>query len=107
MIVYLRVREETESADDYSSRLSKFRAQIDEYDGKILEILENRMKVADQKGLLKKEKNVAILLNNRWNEILGRMILEGESKGLSEEFVLKMVKGIHLESVSYQEKVNK
>ena len=107
MFVDLRVRKETESADDYSSRLSKFRAQIDEYDGKILEILGNRMKVADQIGLLKKEKNVAILQNNRWNEILGRMILEGESKGLSEEFVLKMFKAIHQESINHQEKVYK
>lgn len=107
MFVDLRVRKETESTDDYSSRLSKFRAQIDEYDGKILEILGNRMKVADQIGLLKKEKNVAILQNNRWNEILGRMILEGESKGLSEEFVLKMFKAIHQESINHQEKIYK
>lgn len=107
MFVDLRVRKETESTDDYSSRLSKFRAQIDEYDGKILEILGNRMKVADQIGLLKKEKNVAILQNNRWNEILGRMILEGETKGLSEEFVLKMFKAIHQESINHQEKIYK
>jgi hypothetical protein len=27
------------------------------------------------------------LQNKRWNEILGKMILEGERKGLTEEFV--------------------
>lgn len=107
MFVDLRVRKETESADDYSARLSKLRTQIDEFDGKILEILGNRMKVADQIGQIKKEKNVAILQNNRWNEILGRMILEGESKGLSEEFVLKLFKAIHQESINHQEKVYK
>jgi chorismate mutase len=107
MFVDLRVRKETDSADDYSNRLSKLRTQIDEFDVKLLEILAKRMKVADQIGALKKEKNVAILQNNRWNEILGRMILDGESKGLSEEFVLKIFKAIHQESINHQEKVYK
>jgi chorismate mutase len=37
------------------------------------------MKVADEIGLVK-EANVAVLQNKRWNEILGKMILEGEKK---------------------------
>jgi chorismate mutase len=44
--------------------------------------------------LVGKKRNVAVLQNNRWNEILGKMILDGENKGLSEEFVLKF-KAIH------------
>ena len=48
---------------------------------------------------------MAVLQNNRWNEILGKMILEGEKKGLSEEFVLKMFKAIHQESINKQDKV--
>lgn len=103
----LKVRKETDEADDYNSRLAKLRTQIDEYDEKILEILGGRMKIADQIGLLKKEKNVAILQNKRWNEILGKMILDGENKGLSEEFVLQMFKAIHQESINHQEKVYK
>ncbi|MDK2773070.1 MAG: bifunctional 3-deoxy-7-phosphoheptulonate synthase/chorismate mutase type II, partial [Flavobacterium sp.] len=103
----LKVRKETDEADDYNSRLAKLRTQIDEFDEKILEILGGRMKIADQIGLLKKEKNVAILQNKRWNEILGKMILDGESKGLSEEFVLQLFKAIHQESINHQEKVYK
>lgn len=103
----LKVRKETDEADDYNSRLAKLRTQIDEYDEKILEILGGRMKIADQIGLLKKEKNVAILQNKRWNEILGKMILDGEKKGLSEEFVLQLFKAIHQESINHQEKVYK
>jgi chorismate mutase len=33
------------------------------------------------------------------------MILDGEEKGLSEEFILKLFKAIHQESISHQEKV--
>ena len=63
------------------------------------------MKVADQIGALKKEQNVAVLQSRRWNEILGNMVLEGEQKGLSEEFVLRMFKAIHQESINHQEKI--
>lgn len=101
----LKVRKESDSTDDFTRNMNKKRTQIDEYDAKLLEILGKRMKIADEIGLLKKEKNVAILQNKRWNEILGKMILDGEEKGLSEEFILKLFKAIHQESISHQEKI--
>jgi chorismate mutase len=107
IFIDLKVRKETDNATEYGQKLAKLRAQIDNYDDKLLEVLGNRMKIADAIGILKKEKNVAILQNNRWNEILGKMILEGEQKGLSEEFVLKIFKAIHQESITHQEKVMK
>ena len=63
------------------------------------------MKVADKIGALKKEKNVAILQTKRWNEILGKMILEGQENNLSEEFILRIFKAVHQESINHQEKV--
>ena len=105
MFVDLRVRKVTDDESEYNQKMAKLRMQIDEFDGKLLEILGNRMKVADKIGLLKKEKNVAILQNKSWNEILGKMILEGEEKGLSNEFVMLLFKAIHQESINHQEKV--
>lgn len=105
MFVDLRVRKVSDDESEYNQKMAKLRMQIDEFDGKLLEILGNRMKVADKIGLLKKEKNVAILQNQRWNEILGKMILEGEEKGLSNEFVMLLFKAIHQESIFHQEKV--
>lgn len=101
----LRVRKESDTTDDFTKNMHKKRAQIDEFDTKLLEILGKRMKVADEIGLLKKEKNVAILQNKRWNEILEKMISDGEEKGLSEEFILKLFKAIHQESINHQEKI--
>ena len=86
-------------------KMKKLRANIDVLDANLLELLGKRMKVADEIGQVKKDANVAILQNNRWNEILGKMILEGEKKGLSEEFVLRMFKAIHQESIGHQEKI--
>jgi chorismate mutase len=105
IIFNLTIRKETDEADDYNNRLNRFRVNIDDYDTKLLEIIGKRMKVAEQIGALKKEKNVAVLQNKRWNEILGKMILEGENKGLSEEFILRIFKAIHQESISHQEKI--
>ena len=105
MFINLRVRKISDDESEYNQKMAKLRMQIDEFDGKLLEILGNRMKVADKIGLLKKEKNVAILQNQRWNEILGKMILEGEEKGLSNEFVMHLFKAIHQESIVHQEKV--
>jgi chorismate mutase len=101
----LKVKEMATEDGDFNTKMIKLRANIDIADSKLLEILGNRMKVAEQIGALKKEKNIAVLQNKRWNEILGKMILEGESKGLSEEFILRIFKAIHLESISHQEKI--
>lgn len=101
----LKIRKETDEEAEYSSKLSNLRAQIDIIDNQLIDILGKRMNVSDGIGQLKKQRNVAVLQTNRWNAILGKMILEGESKGLSEEFVLKMFKAIHQESINHQEKV--
>ena len=101
----LKIRKETDPEAEYNSSLNHLRAQIDVVDHQIIELLGKRMKAADGIGMLKKQKNVAVLQTKRWNEILGKMVLEGEERGLSEEFVLKMFKAIHQESINHQEKI--
>ena len=103
----LKIRKETDEEAEYNAKLSNLRAQIDIIDNQLIETLGKRMKISDGIGELKKQKNVAVLQTNRWNSILGKMILEGESKGLSEEFVLRMFKAIHQESINHQEKIIK
>ena len=63
------------------------------------------MKVAEEICAIKKAKNLSVLQNKRWAEILKKMVADGEEKGLSEEFILKLFKAIHLESISHQEKI--
>lgn len=103
----LKIRKESSAEKDYNVELNTLRTQIDVIDNQLIDTLSKRMKVADAIGEIKKSQNVAVLQSNRWNEILGKMILEGESKGLSEEFVLKMFKAIHQESINHQEKILK
>lgn len=107
MFVDLKMRKETDEEAEYNANMASLRAQIDVIDNQLIETMGKRMKISDSIGELKKKKNVAVLQTNRWNAILGNMILEGEQKGLSEEFVLKMFKAIHQESINHQEKIIK
>ncbi|SCY91501.1 bifunctional 3-deoxy-7-phosphoheptulonate synthase/chorismate mutase type II [Flavobacterium caeni] len=101
----LRIRQLTTEADSFNTEMNKLRAQIDIDDSKLLEVLGHRMKIAEQIGALKKANNIAVLQNKRWNEVLEKMIAEGGQKGLTEEFILRIFKAIHEESISHQVKV--
>lgn len=105
LTIDLKIRKEEGDAIEYINKLANLRTQIDVVDHKLTEILGKRMKIADEIGSLKKKNNVAILQNKRWNEILGKMILEGEEVDLSEEFVLKIYKAIHQESINHQKRL--
>lgn len=105
MMKDLKIRTETSDAVEFTNKLNTLRTQIDVIDHGIIDTLGKRMKVALSIGELKKQNNVAILQSKRWNEILGKMILEGQEKGLSEEFILRMFKAIHQESINHQERI--
>ena len=85
--------------------LEELRMQIDKLDDEVLQLMEQRMGVSEKIGIFKKEHNVTILQTNRWNELLKKRINIGLSKGLSEEFVLKIYSAIHEESIQHQKAV--
>jgi chorismate mutase len=105
MMVDLKIREEEGQEIAYKNKLNTLRTQINVVDHQLIESLGKRMKIADEIGLLKKDNNVSILQTKRWNEILGKMILEGEQNNLSEEFILRVFKAIHQESINHQHKI--
>lgn len=101
----LKIRKEGSESRDYVNKLNSLRARIDIADTQLLNILARRMKVADEIGKVKKAQNVAILQSQRWDEILNKMIAEGEENGLSGEFIQQIFKAIHQESINHQKKV--
>lgn len=103
----LKIRKEVGEDEAYQNALTEARAKIDIADNQLLEILSKRMRISDEIGKIKAKQNVAILQSKRWNEILGRMILEGEEQGLSEEFILRIYKAIHQESINHQKSIVK
>lgn len=101
----LRIRQLTTEEGNFNAEMIRLRAGIDADDTKLLEILGHRMKIAEQIGQLKKTNNVAVLQNKRWNEVLEKMILEGSHKGLTGEFIHRIFKAIHEESISHQSRI--
>jgi chorismate mutase len=101
----LQIRERTTESPDFHQQLAKLRAHIDIEDSKLLDILSHRMKIAEAIGALKRENNVAVLQIPRWQEILEKMTRDGLQKGLSEEFILRLIKAVHQESILHQERV--
>ncbi|MDG2396166.1 MAG: bifunctional 3-deoxy-7-phosphoheptulonate synthase/chorismate mutase type II [Flavobacteriaceae bacterium] len=101
----LKIRKETNQEEDYKNKIDNFRTQIDLIDFSLLDSLGKRMKISEEIGNLKKSKNVAVLQSKRWKKIIQTMILEGKEKGLTEEFILRIFKAIHQESIIHQEKV--
>ena len=46
-----------------------------------------------------------MLQQDRWNALLEKMIHGGQEKELSQEFILRIFKAIHQESIHHQEQV--
>jgi len=102
MTMDLKIRKAEGDEIEFNNKLNTLRTKIDVMDHQLLEILGKRMKISDNIGALKRDNNVSILQTKRWNEILGKMILEGDEHELSEEFVLRLFKAIHQESIEHQ-----
>ncbi len=97
----------TEKADEQESvtALSNLREQINQVDDELLSLIGQRMKLADQIGLLKRENNITILQKSRWNDILERAYIKGEQLGLSREFIARYFDAVHMESINHQNKI--
>jgi len=98
-------RKEDVNSEAYHAALEKLRQQINHLDDEMMQILGQRMKIADQIGKYKKENNITILQTNRWNEILERAFNRGEKLGLGKEFITKYLDAVHMESINHQNKV--
>lgn len=85
--------------------LYKLRREIDLIDDDLMQMLSARMHVAKKIGLFKKQNNITILQSNRWKEILGKSKLKAENLDLSPDFVEKIIKVIHDESIEVQERI--
>ena len=98
-------RNENIESEFYKTNLEKYRQQINHLDDELIDILAQRMKVAEQIGQFKKDNNITILQTNRWNEILEKIFQKGEQLGLSKEFLSQYFDAVHMESINHQNKI--
>ncbi len=60
-------RREDTSSEEFHQALEKLRHQINHLDDELMQILSQRMKIAEKIAVYKKENNITILQTNRWN----------------------------------------
>jgi len=95
----------TEVDNGLALTMGELREEIDSLDDQIIDIFENRMQIADKIGEYKKAHGVAILQSKRWDSILNKRLDMGLRKGLSNEFITRVFRAIHQESINHQAKI--
>lgn len=101
----LVIRRPNISDEALSQKLSMLRSQIDLIDDDLIKLLGERMKVAEEIGLVKREKGITILQTNRWEEIIEKASENGKLQGLSKNFMIRYLNAIHQESIEHQNEV--
>lgn len=94
----LVLRNETSTTEN----LTLLRKQIDQINDELLELLAKRMRVTCEIGQFKKEHKMPVIQQTRYNDLMERLVKNGEELGLSEDFVRSILVAIHEESVKQQ-----
>lgn len=82
--------------------LTILRRQIDEIDTDLLSLLARRMRVSEEIGQYKKEHNMPVLQEQRYDEILQKRIAQAVEMDMHPEFMKTVLVAIHEESVRHQ-----
>ncbi|MFO7867757.1 MAG: bifunctional 3-deoxy-7-phosphoheptulonate synthase/chorismate mutase type II [Bacteroidales bacterium] len=99
------IRPEISDDEAFSKSLEELRSQIDLIDDEILESIQKRMNIVKEIGKHKKSNNIRVLQTDRWEHIIETAKQKGSSKGLSDEFIEKLFKAVHQESINIQTEI--
>lgn len=98
----LVIREKTSDNVNFKEGIEALRAHIDVIDEHLMKLLSERMDVSRKIGGYKKEHNVAILQEVRWESHLASVIALATGLGISAEAVTAIMNAIQDESVRVQ-----
>lgn len=85
--------------------LEQLRLRINDLDEELLKVIHKRMEVVKLIGQHKKENNIRIIQNKRWEEIIHAMEEKGSKYGFSNELIGQIFKAIHQESINIQTQI--
>lgn len=105
MLSAISWRKEDVPSESYHAALDKLREQINHIDDELMQLISQRMSIAEKIGEYKRNNNVTILQATRWNEVLDKALLKAGKVGLSEEFIARYMDAIHMESINRQNKI--
>ena len=82
--------------------LSSLRAEIDQLDKQLWEIIAQRMDIAREIGEIKRTHNEPIVQTQRYQQVLDQCLQCAREKGISEDTVREVMEALHKESVRVQ-----
>jgi len=91
--------------EEFKGRLLNFRNQIDNFDTKIIELLDNRKQVVEHIANFKNENKLTIFQIDRWFEILNTRKENANLLGVDEQMVEEIFALIHKYSILTQTKI--
>lgn len=103
LIQHLKIR--TADISGFDEEMGRHRTLISDLDFQLIELLSQRMKISEKIGKLKKENNIAIFQPDRWKFITEYAHQKADETGMSPEFVEKIFKAIHEESIEVQNNI--
>ena len=106
-LIFDRLRMRDSGTDNilFHENIEDLRERIDAIDKEMLQMMSSRMDISRKIGQYKKINNIAILQQSRWNDIIDRSVQSAGSLDLSKEFISRLFKAIHQESINQQERV--
>ncbi len=107
LLARLNMPQATSTDPLYVQNLAALRQQIEEIDEEVINLLGDRMKLAQRIGDYKRANNIAILQPERWASVLQAAQEQGKQCELSTEFVTTLLEAIHHESILKQEMVKR
>lgn len=92
-------------SDEAQLFIERMRTKIASEDDKLFEILSNRMKLAEEVGIYKRENDITILQQEHWRKIIANRMAQAPDFHLTTDFVRALMDAIHQESIRHQTKV--
>ena len=84
--------------------LEELRKEIDNADEELVKAIAKRFEIIREIGKLKKEKNIPVLDEKRWDEVLKRISEKAKKLDVPEELMKKMYQEIHKAALMIEKK---
>lgn len=91
--------------EDEKGYIELMRDKIGTLDDKLFSLLSERMKLAEEVGIYKRENDITILQQEHWKKVIQYRMGTSDELKLTNKFVRSVMDAIHQESIRHQTKV--
>ena len=91
-----------EVSTDVATQIDDIRIKVGDLDDRLFDLLNERMRLSEEVGRLKRENNITILQQEHWRKIINHRLDKSGEYQLTRKFVRKLMDAIHQESIRHQ-----